>query len=88
MTGQETFNGSPVGETIEPRLVNPGGGGTIGDPTQLSTLDAYRLQPDSPLVNRGGDLRSLFGIDTGVRDFYGSSLPQRGAYDVGAHEMQ
>src|SRR5207237_8094345 len=26
-------------------------------------------------------------FDTGTRDFYGTALPQRSAYDIGAHEF-
>jgi len=45
------------------------------------------LQKNSPLIDAGLDLRSLFGIDPGKRDFFGNSIPQGKAYDIGAHEI-
>jgi len=86
-TGQEMLNGKPVGLVVDPKLMDMGKSITIGDPTKLHTLAAYRLQKNSPLIDAGLDLRSLFGIDPGKRDFYGTSIPQGKAYDVGAHEI-
>jgi hypothetical protein len=85
-TGQERVRFSDLGLEVDPKLTDPGNGGTVGDPTSLFTLSAYRLQSDSPLIDAGLDLRSLFNIDPGFRDFYGVSLPQFLGYDVGAHE--
>ena len=86
-TGQEMLNGKPVGLVVDPKLIDMGKSVTVGDPTKLHTLTAYRLQKDSPLIDAGLDLRSLFGIDPGKRDFYGTSIPQGKAYDIGAHEI-
>jgi hypothetical protein len=86
-TGQEMLNGKPVGLVADPGLIDMGKSVTIGDPTKLHTLTAYRLQKDSPLIDAGLDLRSLFGIDPGDRDFFGNSIPQGKAYDIGAHEI-
>ena len=68
-------------------LAGPGALGTIGDHTQLNRLDAYRLQPSSLLVDLGLDLKSVFGIDPGKHDFYGTEIPQGGKYDIGANEV-
>ncbi len=86
-TGQEMLNGKPVGLVVDPKLMDMGKSVTIGDPTKLHTLTAYQLQKNSPLIDAGLDLRSLFGIDPGNRDFYGTSIPQGKAYDIGAHEI-
>lgn len=86
-TGQEMLNGKPIGLVVEPKLRDMGKSVTIGDPTKLHTLTAYQLQKNSPLIDAGLDLRSLFGIDPGNRDFYGTSIPQGNAYDIGAHEF-
>ena len=86
-TGQETLNGTPVGMVIDPKVTNLGSNSTIGDPTKLHTLVAYRLQKDSPLIDTGIDLRSLFGINPGNRDFYGNPIPQGKGFDIGAHEI-
>lgn len=86
-TGQEMLNGKPVGLVVDPKVTELGSNVTVGDPTKLNTLTAYRLQKNSPLIDAGLDLRSLFGIDPGKRDFYGTSIPQGKAYDIGAHEF-
>jgi len=86
-TGQEMLNGNPVGIVIDPKVTNLGSNPTIGDPAKLRTLVAYRLQKGSPLIDAGLNLRSLFGIDPGNRDFFGNPIPQGKGYDIGAHEL-
>jgi len=86
-TRQEMLNGKPVGIVVDPKVTELGSNITVGDPTKLRTLNAYRLQKNSPLIDAGLDLRSLFGINPGKRDFYGTSIPQGQAYDIGAHEI-
>ncbi|MBN1670163.1 MAG: right-handed parallel beta-helix repeat-containing protein [Kiritimatiellae bacterium] len=84
---QEMKGGLPTGLAADPQLTDPGNGGVVGDPTRLATLAAYRLRSGSPCIDAGMDLAGLFGIDPGPRDFYGNSLPQGNAYDIGAHDM-
>ena len=79
--------GSPVGFEMDPDLFNAGGGGTIGDPCLLWTLNDYRLKPGNTLIGAGLDLYTLFGIDPGTHDYYGTSIPTGAAYDVGVHEF-
>jgi hypothetical protein len=86
-TGQERVDGLSVGVSADPRLVRPGGGGTIGNTDVLASLDAYRLTAASPLIDVGVDLARLFGVTTGGRDYFGTRLPQRLGYDIGAHEL-
>jgi len=86
-TGQEMLNGKPVGMVVDPELIDISKSVTIGDPTKLHTLGAYQLQKNSPLIDAGLDLRSLFGIDPGDRDFYGNPIPQGKGFDIGAHEI-
>jgi len=85
-TGQEKINGRDVGFGVDPKLINPGGGGTIGDPHLLATLDAYQLQESSPLIDKGLDLGALFGVDPGKHDFYLNALPKGGKFNIGAAE--
>ncbi|NNC87496.1 MAG: right-handed parallel beta-helix repeat-containing protein [Akkermansiaceae bacterium] len=86
-TGQEMLNGSPTGSALDPLLTDPGNGGTVGNSGLLGTLSAYKLQSGSPMVDAGLDLQAEFGIDPGSRDFYGASLPQGPALDIGASEF-
>lgn len=78
-SGQEPSGGFAV----DPQLMNAGGGGIIGNSDNLASLTAYQLRATSPLINRGV---SLGVIPLGPSDFYGTSVPQGGACDVGAHE--
>ncbi len=86
-TGQETLPGGvAVGLAVEPQLNAPGAGPTIGDPSQLATLEAYRLQPASPVLGAALDLAAVFGLDVGARDFFGAALPPAGGYSIGAQQ--
>lgn len=82
VSGQETSGGL----SVNPQLVSPGGGGTIGDATKLtSLLTAYKLQSGSPLISKGTNLNTV-GINPGPTDFYKTPTPQ-GAFDIGAHDL-
>lgn len=85
-TQQEMLGGGVVGYGLDPRLVDAGGGVTLNDAAALPGLNAYRLQPDSPLIDSGLNLPVLFGVDDGGRDFHGTALPQGTRVDIGAHE--
>jgi hypothetical protein len=69
---------------VNPSLNNPGNGGTIGN-LYPNTLTNYKLNSGSPMINTGFNLPS-FGINTGSYDFNGLSVPNGGAYDIGACE--
>jgi hypothetical protein len=49
-------------------------------------LREYQLLPGSPAIGAGLDLRALFSIDPGKRDYYGAALPALGVLSIGAHE--
>ena len=91
ITGQERFdkNGDGTAEivalNVDPLLTDPGNGGTV-DPDAPSSLTAYLLQEDSPLIDAGLDLSRL-GVTVGPRDFDGTTLPQGDALDIGADEF-
>ena len=86
-TGQERIDGKDVGFEVDPQLVKAGSGGTIGDVHKLASLTAYKLKQSSPLIDAGLDIKKLFGIDAGGRDYYGASIPQGRKFDVGAQEF-
>ncbi len=85
-TGQEKIGGRVVGRYLDP-LLRKIGTGLISNPSQLRSLQAYRLKAVSPAIDTGLDLRSLFTLDPGRRDFYGNPVPRGKAFDVGAHEF-
>jgi hypothetical protein len=97
-TGQETLHGDPVGFSVNPRLRNAGGGGTIVNADLLDTLNAYRLLDNSPVRNAGLDLSELgvkwdpYGyagdpflhahFNSRPTDFYGDPLPPAGSGEL------
>jgi hypothetical protein len=87
-TGQEKLEDVNTGFELDPQLTNAGRGGTIGDPSKLNTLSAYRLLPTSPMIDSGIDLLSTFGINPGSHDFYGTKIPQLTRFDIGAAESE
>jgi peptidoglycan/LPS O-acetylase OafA/YrhL len=84
---QERVGDRDVGSSVYPGLRGPGRAGTLGDPALLPALDAYRLGDDSPLIGAGLGLTTLFGIDPGPTDFFGTRLPRSGAFEVGAYQL-
>ena len=87
-TGLERIGTTNVGLSVDPRLVSPGGGATVGNADLLGALAAYQLQTYSPLREAGLDLPSLFGIDVGPTDFYANPVPNGLTFDVGAHDAR
>jgi hypothetical protein len=86
-TKQEKTVGADTGFDVDPGLMDPGHGGIIGDATKLGTLNAYKLKQNSPLIDKGLDIKSMFGIDTGGKDFFGKALPQGEGFEPGAIEF-
>ncbi len=84
-TNNEIFNGLNYGFNTDPKLSNPGNGGSIntGNP---SILPNYDLTVSSPLINRGYNLPS-WGLKVGNYDFRKATIPFNGAYDIGACEF-
>lgn len=85
-TNQEIINGGNTGFITNPKLTSPGNGGTVTSISNLKNLSAYKLQSSSPMINKGLNLVTLFSINSGKTDFYGSSIPRNTQYDIGAHE--
>lgn len=70
------------GKSVDPLLVNPGGGGTIGGYV-VGQPSAYRLQSHSPMQATGLDLALLFAIAVGSTDFYSNAIVSS-ALNIGA----
>jgi hypothetical protein len=86
-TGQEKVNGVATGFSVDPQFTAPGAGPTFGNADLLKNLTAYKLKSTSPLINKGLDLFTLFGVSSGGKDYMGTLLPQGGMYEVGAIEF-
>lgn len=86
-SSQESFNGVSTGIETDPVLTAPGTAPTFNNASLLFTLTNYTPLPGSPLIDRGFNLFSL-GLDPGTRDFIGTSVPQRAAFDIGAVEAK
>jgi hypothetical protein len=85
-TGQETENGKIIGMQTDPLLSGPLLT-SITDPYQLNGLSGYLFRPDSPVKNRGIQIRSLYGYDPPLTDFFGNPVPQGSAPEPGIHEL-
>jgi hypothetical protein len=86
-TGQETSNGKIIGLETDPVLNGPFITG-ITDPYQLGALTGYMLKPESPLKNRGVDVRSVSGFDPPSVDFFGNPLTNGSIPEPGIHEVK
>lgn len=86
-TGNEMVGGSVAGIYSNPLLKAPGTA-TVTDPSQISTktMLGYQLQRGSPLIDKGLDLKALFGIDPGETDILGTTIHKGMGYDIGAVE--
>lgn len=87
-TSNEVVNGNNTGFSSDPLLTNVGLGGTIGFGNSLNTLNAYKISNSaSPANNAALDLGSLFSIDAGNRDFWGTILPGGNTNSIGASQF-
>lgn len=83
---QEALNGGKaVGGSVDPGLEGPPTAPILGDTARLGELTAWRLKPGSTLAGKGLNLKRLFGLDPGPRDYFGTPLPVI-AWSIGAHE--
>jgi len=87
-TDQERHNGEDAGYQTDPELTNLGHIIIVDDPGQLQNLNAYHLKQSSDLIDQGLDLNSVFGIEVGSRDFFGTPIPGGRRFDIGAYEAR
>jgi hypothetical protein len=82
-TGQELLSGEPTGLFANPVLSRDLPDARPGERRGLQAVRAFRPLPSSPALAGGLDLRKIFGLDTGGRDFLGL-LPLAGRFPLGA----
>jgi hypothetical protein len=86
-TGNEMMQGRFTGIYADPGLKNTGKTKLIS-PLFLKgdSLDGYKPDRDSPLIDAGLDLEKLYGFNPGNHDLSGNPIPQGKAFDIGAVE--
>jgi len=87
-TGQETINNIRKGYLLNPGLQNPGGAGAVLDPDSLKYIFAYKLKVNDPIIGRGLDIDTLFGLKSPLYDFYGDTLNPFEVYSMGVDDPQ
>jgi hypothetical protein len=86
-TGQEMLTGQYTGIQEDPKLKGPLIT-DITDPYQLKDLTGYSLQDDSPLKNKGLNLKIIFNKNPPSIDFYGNRVPSGERTEPGIFEMR
>ncbi len=54
----------------------------------LFNSPGFKVNPTSPMINRAVNLRSVYGVNPGSRDYYGGPIPVGAGYDIGSHEAR
>jgi hypothetical protein len=85
--GRETLGGQATGRNVDPLFQQPPQFVRTSAGTSAAGLIAFKLQPDSPLIDAGLDLKAKFGINAGQSDFFGTKITQGAGYEIGAHEV-
>jgi len=84
---QEMMNGQIIGIEADPGLNGPLDV-EITDPYQLNALNGYTLKSDSPLRNKGIDIKTVADRDYPETDFFGNPVPLGKAPEAGIFEMR
>jgi hypothetical protein len=74
-TGKEILNGEIAGFNFRPQFKNPGKT-TLTNPEDLKEYDAYQLVDNSPLRDKGLNLKKLFRLSTADKDFNGNPVTE------------
>ncbi len=77
-----------TGFGIDPLLINANKSPLTVYPKPTDSLNAFHFSQMSPCRNAGLDLQSLFGINMGNRDYWGNTIKNENAYDIGAFEWK
>lgn len=97
-TSQEKNSGMDYGYVLDPGFTSPGGGGaiagyapdgnnqTIPPPGDVANLIQYKLITGANAINKGINLNTLFGINIGTRDLFGTPLAGVTNFDIGSNQ--
>jgi len=81
----ELLVGKDVGSTGDPLLRGDLPASPPSDAGKRLDVERFKLRSGSPLIHAGLDLKRLFAIDAGDKDFWGGTLPADQPASVGAH---
>lgn len=87
-TGNEMIDNRFTGIFSDPLLLNPGNF-SLTDPSDInfSSVSGYSLKPESQLIDKALDLKTLYKMVVGNEDLIGTLIPQNNCYDIGAIEL-
>jgi hypothetical protein len=87
-TGYEQQDGKLTGTSFQKRLFVIPGHIAVTDPYSLKANSLLRSVCNRVLHNKGIDIRKLFSIDIGKKDFFGHPVPLKGSHNAGVCEMK
>jgi lysophospholipase L1-like esterase len=82
----ENLQGTNAGLHVDPLLLNVDAVAPTLYPLDNDSLTVARLSDNSPAVDAGLDLTTLFGVDASPRDFWNGAVPFGTQPDIGAYE--
>ncbi len=77
-----------TGLNADPQLININKSPLTVFPKPTDSLNAFHFSQMSSCRNAGLDLQTLFGINMGNRDYWGNTIKNENAYDIGAYEWK
>jgi Secretion system C-terminal sorting domain len=86
-TNNEKLNNVIVGKEGSPKLKNPGTS-ILLFPKTNNQLEAYQLGNGSPAIGKGLNLDSLYHINIGSHDYYGTIIAPKSSHNIGAYETE
>jgi len=86
-SGNEKLNENIIGTNVNPEFINPVSP-TLNNPLLLQKLFYFQLPANSTLRNKGVNLKKLFHLDIGGKDFFGNSIPRGESCEPGVFEME
>ncbi|MEY3249362.1 MAG: hypothetical protein RL742_1405 [Bacteroidota bacterium] len=82
----ERIQGMNTGRHADPLFLNAHADPPTLFPLSNDSLSVGRLAENSPAIDAGLNLETLFGIDAGARDFWNNPALSGNQPDIGAHE--
>ena len=84
-TSRTAWGRDATGLDVNPQLFSAGNGGTIGGYV-VGLPSAYRLVAGSPMIGAGLNMSTTFSINPGTKDFFSTTIPVGGTFEIGAYE--